>query len=83
MRSSRENEKRRTSEEHLLGIRPGQYQLLRGGYGKENPWRKPREKGVLEAMEEVSFKEELLNSVKCSRDIQNDEYCKVSFGFTN
>lgn len=30
--------------------------------------------GVLEAMGKVSFKEEVLNSVQCSREGQKDEY---------
>lgn len=68
----RESEKR-TSEGHLWGISPQQY-LLRDGHRKENPWRKPGEKGVLETMGRMSFKEKVLNSIKGSREVQMDEY---------
>lgn len=74
MRFSRENEKRGDSEGHLWGISPGQYHLQRGRFGKENPWRKTGKKIVLEAMGEMSFKEEVLSTIKGSREVQTDEY---------
>lgn len=42
--------------------------------GKKTHGVNQERNGVLEAMGKVNFKEEVLNSIKCIREVQEDEY---------
>lgn len=44
------------------------------GMGRETHGVNQERNGVLEAMGKVSFKEEVLNSIKCNREVQEDKH---------